>query len=103
MELVPPGPILVLQEDRGSIGPHPGGLDLHEGDQPVDLGLPGREPGKDPAEAKGVPAQLRPDPILAGRGDALGQRGDGHQEGPGDLLGGQTAQQAQGQGDPGLA
>ena len=47
--------------------PHPRPLDLHQGHEAVDLGFIGHQPGQDPAEAKGVLAQGRPDPVVAGR------------------------------------
>ena len=50
----------------------PGCLDLHQRDQAEDLGLVGHEPGEDPAEAQGILAELRSNPVGAGgRGIAL--------------------------------
>ena len=44
------------------------GLDLHQRDEAVDLGLPRRQLGQDAAEAQRVLAQRRPHPVVAGGG-----------------------------------
>jgi len=41
-------------------------VDLHEGEEAVDLGVAGGEPGKDAAEPHRLLAELRPRPVLAG-------------------------------------
>jgi hypothetical protein len=71
-ERVPARAILVQQQhglSRGA-GPRaqPRGLDLHERDQAVDLGLLGREPGQDAPQAQRLVAQRGPHPVVARRG-----------------------------------
>ena len=147
-KLIPPRPVLVQQQDRlaGRAGAcaQTRGLDLHERNEAVHLGLVGRQLGQDAAETQRFLAQLRPHPVVAGggrvalvedevdhlehggqalgklgparylEGDALlGQRalgaddalGDGRlrdQEGAGDLVGRQAADQAQRERDAGF-
>ncbi len=64
--------VLLAQEDRlaGRAGPRaePRGLELHERDEAVHLGLAGHEPGQDAPEAQGLLAQLRAEPLLPRRG-----------------------------------
>ena len=55
----PPGP------DRAA---EPGGLQLHQRHQPVDLRLPGLELGQDAPQPQRILAELRPHPVVAGGG-----------------------------------
>ena len=60
-ELVPVRAVLIEQEDGlaggADAGAGAGGLDLHEGDEAVDLGFAGSEFGEDAAEAQRVFAE----------------------------------------------
>ena len=69
---VPPPPVLVGEQHRlaGRVGAgaDPRGLQFHQRDQPVRLGLARHQPGQDPAEPHRLGAQRRPHPVLARRG-----------------------------------
>ncbi len=52
----------------GPVRTRAGRLDLHQAGEPVDLGFAGGEFGEDAAEAERLPAQVRPHPVVAGRG-----------------------------------
>src|SRR5262249_56371853 len=69
-ELVPAGPVLIQEEDRlarrTDAGAQARGLDLHQGNQAVDLRLLRHEPGQDAAQAERVLAELRSDPVVPG-------------------------------------
>ncbi len=69
---VPAGAVLVQQEDRlagrPAAGGEPGGLDLHQRDQPVHLGLGRGELGQHAAQAQGLVTEGGARPFLARRG-----------------------------------
>jgi len=71
-QAVPAGAVLVQQEDRLAAGPsaggEPGGLDLHQRDQPVHLGFGRCELGQHAAQAQGLVAEGGAGPLLARRG-----------------------------------
>ncbi len=145
---VPPGPVLVRQQDRPAVRAgtrgEPRRLQRHERHQPVHLRLPGHQPGEHPAQPHRLLGEVLTDPVVPGGGrvplvedqvddfqdggeprgqlvrvgqrerhlglgeGALGPRdplphgGARHQEGPGDLVGRQAADHAQGQAGAGL-
>ena len=70
-QLIPPSPVLVEQQDgfAGRTDPRPRSrrLDLHQGDESVDLCFLRGELGQDATEAKGVLTKGRSHPILSGR------------------------------------
>src|SRR5699024_10392898 len=68
----------------GSIeaGGEAGGGEGHEGDETVDLGFAGEQPGSDASEAEGVESKLGTHPVRAGRGDVA--FGEHEVEGPED-------------------
>ena len=72
VEAVPHAAVLVEQQDGSARGVDTGaqarGLELHEGDEAVHLGLVGHEGGKHAAEAERLAAELGPHPVLARRG-----------------------------------
>ena len=73
---VPARAVLVEQQDGLAVGPdarpRPRGLQLHQRDEPVHLGLARRQLGEDAAEAQRLLAQRRPHPVVArGRRVAL--------------------------------
>src|SRR5699024_12652717 len=84
---VPPAPFLVGEQNRrtGSIeaGGETGGGEGHEGDETVDLGFAGEQPGSDASETEGVESKLGTHPVRAGRGD--GAFGGAEGRGPGDV------------------
>ena len=55
-QVIPAGAVLIEEQDRiargTGAGPQARRLDLHQGDEPVDLRLLGHERGQDPAEAE---------------------------------------------------
>jgi hypothetical protein len=71
-ELVPAGAILIKEEDGLAggcdAGVKAGGLNLHQGDEAVDLGFVGSEFGEDAAKAKGFFAESGAGPVVAGGG-----------------------------------
>jgi drug/metabolite transporter (DMT)-like permease len=144
-QLVPAAAVLFEDRDgfavRTHAGPGPRGLDLHERDQAVHLGLVGREFGEHAAEAQRLVAERGPHPVVTrgrrvpliedqinhfeyrsqplrplrrwwdlerdaavrqgplGPDDPLRHGRLGYEEGPRDLLRGQTAENAQGERD----
>ncbi len=70
--VVPASAVLVEKQDGLSGGADAGTssrrLDLHEGNEAVDLGLVRQELGQDPTEAKSLLAQRGAHPVLSGRG-----------------------------------
>ena len=71
-EAVPRAAVLVQEEDGGAGGAGAGaqarGVELHQGNQSVYLGLFGRQGGEDPAQPEGFRAQLGAQPVVAGGG-----------------------------------
>ena len=69
-QVVPARAVLIGEQHRLPVRPdprpQPRGLELHQRQQAVDLGLAGHQRGEDPSEAQGVRAQRRADPVLAG-------------------------------------
>ncbi len=69
-QVVPACAVLVGEQHRLAVRPdprpQPRGLQLHQGQQAVDLGLARHQRGEDAPQAQGVLAQRRPDPVLAG-------------------------------------
>ncbi len=69
VEAVPRAAVLVEQQDGraggANAGAQAGGLELHEGDEAVHLGLVGHEGGEHAAEAERLAAELGPHPVLA--------------------------------------
>ena len=70
-ELVPERAILIEQQDglarRTDAGLRPRGLDFHQRDQAVDLGLLRSQPGQDASQAQRVFAERGPHPVFARR------------------------------------
>src|SRR5699024_7487313 len=83
---VPPAPFLVGGQNRrtGSIeaGREAGRGEGHEGDETVDLGFAGEQPGSDASETEGVESKIGTHPVRAGRGDVA--FGEHEVEGPED-------------------
>ena len=69
-QMVPARAVLIGEQHRLPVRAdpraQPRGLELHQGQQAVDLGLAGHQRREDPAEAQGVLAQRRADPVRAG-------------------------------------
>ncbi len=70
--MIPPRAVLVEKKDRltrrTDARLQARGLDLHERDEPVNLGLRWSELGQDAAEPERIVTQGRPQPVVAGRG-----------------------------------
>ena len=72
-QLVPAGAVLVREEDglagRTEACASARGVNLHQRYEAVDLGLAGDELGEDASQPQRVLAKLRPDPVVALRGE----------------------------------
>src|SRR3954471_21373942 len=70
-ELIPPGAILIEEQDRLARGARAGaqarGLDLEQRDEAVHLPLCRNELGEDPNQPESVLAERGPYPVIAGR------------------------------------
>ena len=70
--LVPPGPVLVGQQDRLAVGTgagrHARGLELQQRGQAVHFGFLGHQPFEDTGQAERVLTEGRPQQVVAGRG-----------------------------------
>ena len=71
-QLVPPRAVLIQQQHRlagrPGTGRDPGGLDFHQGHQPVHLGLGRGELSQQAAQPQCFGAEVRPHPVIAGGG-----------------------------------
>ena len=68
--MVPACAVLIGEQHRLASGPdtsaQPRGLQLHQREQALNLGLTRHQRGEDPPEPQGLSAQRRADPVLAG-------------------------------------
>ena len=66
---VPPSPVLVRQQHRLAVGSgagrEPGGGQLEQREQAVDLGLVGHQAGEDPGQPDRLVGEVGPDQVVA--------------------------------------